>query len=295
MCTNPDSPWDGANSLNNYTREKIIERLKALKLTVGEPLLLTGGEPTIHSSFLEILHFARRIFPENELRVLTNGRRFAYLDFARQTLEISHLSIAVSLCGPTAEVHDRITGTKGSFGQTINGIKNLLALKRKGQSIEIRTVLTKLSYRHLPAVLALIGNWFLRVDRVVVIFMETEGQAEKNWKQIGLRYHQFKPYFSRLSPYLETFKEMRFYHFPLCAIDIEFWPYVWRTLPQEETTFVSSCKSCCYRPHCLGIHRGYLKAAGCREFKPIKQEGAVLEVRDDFFHPIVRVNEQVNI
>ena len=46
---------------------------------------LTGGEPTIHPEFHQVLAHIRSEFPRTLLRLLTNGRMFSYEDFARVT------------------------------------------------------------------------------------------------------------------------------------------------------------------------------------------------------------------
>ena len=71
---------------------------------------LTGGEPTNHPDFLKLLAHIRTEFPQNLIRLLSNGRMFAYEDFARRTCGIGQLpfEIAVPMFGPTAPTHESI-------------------------------------------------------------------------------------------------------------------------------------------------------------------------------------------
>ncbi|PJE59243.1 MAG: hypothetical protein COU84_01815 [Candidatus Portnoybacteria bacterium CG10_big_fil_rev_8_21_14_0_10_43_39] len=300
MCTNPDLPWKSKDGKvgEGYDYNVLISRIERLKDKVepDDAMILTGGEPTLHPHFLDVFNFTRKTFPEQELRILTNGRRFAYRDFAEEVMKADNLNIAVSLCGPTAEIHDKITRTKNSFIQAVQGLENILSLKKENQIVEIRTVLSKLSYRHIDQTLNLIQLKFPSIDRVIVIYLETEGQAKKNLDKVLVPYSKLRPYLNRIEPLLPAFKELCLYHFPLCTLEPKFWPFVWRTLPAKEIVFIKSCERCRYKKYCLGIHRDYPNKTASGEFKPIKEEYAIEET-DDFYHPItsfdiIRVEEK---
>ena len=295
MCSNPDRPWPSANGLPNegYDYQILIKRIQRLKekIASSDSIRLTGGEPTLHPRFLDILEFVRQDFPQQEIRILTNGRRFFYKDFTQNVFKTNHLTIAVSLYGPAAKIHDRITQTKNSFEQTIKGLENLLVYKNNSQLIEIRTVISKLSYRYLDQILNFVKTRFPSIDRMILIFLEFEGQATKNFKRVAISYSQLRPSLKKIFPFLDQFKESRLYHFPLCTLDSSFWPFVWRTLPADEVAFVSSCKQCKYKKYCLGIHKDYLEKIGSREFRPVK-ENFIIKSTSDFYRPIIQVNKK---
>ena len=295
MCTNPDLPWKSENGKvgEGYDYDILIERIKRLKEKIepNDAVILTGGEPTLHSRFLDIFWFVRENFPKQEVRILTNGRRFAYRDFAQEVMKADNLNIAVSLCGPNAAIHDRITQTKNSFAQAIKGLENILALKREGQIIEIRTVISRLSYRQISETLNLIRLKFPSIDRVIVIYLETEGQAKKNLKRVLIPYSEIRPQLNRIEPLLAAFKELRLYHFPLCTLSYKFWPFVWRTLPAKEVEFIPTCAACQYKKYCLGIHRDYPNKIKSGEFNPVKKDYLIRE-SNDFYHPVIGIEEK---
>lgn len=297
MCTNPDRPWlsfDGKPE-GGYEYEVLVERIKRLKskATSNDAIILTGGEPTLHPRFLDVLKFVRKTFPKQEIRILTNGRRFVYKDFTEAVLKIDNLNLAVSLYGPTSKIHNAITRTKNSFEQTVGGLSNILAQRKGNQSVEIRTVISKLSYRYLDQILSLIKIYFSSVDRVILIFIEHEGQAIKHSKNVNLSYFQVKPYLEKIYSFFSFLKEVRLYHFPLCSLDSKFWPFVWRTLPDKEVTFIPSCGQCQYKKYCLGIHKDYLDKIKSGEFRPIKiKSDFIIEEANDFYHPIIKVTKK---
>jgi len=291
MCTNPDRPWPAWDGDFEYDFTTIIKRLEKHKekINEAESIYLTGGEPTLHPQFLDILKYLAKNFPGQRLKLLTNGRRFIYQDFVDKVLSVTNnLEIDMSLCGPTSEVHDGVTQVKGSFEQAIKGLKNLLKNKKRGQAIGIRTVLSQITYRHIPETLRLLQKEAPSLDRVIVIFMEFEAQAIKNIDLVKINYAQVRPYINQTAPALNRFKEIRFYHFPLCAVDKEIWPYVWRTLPAKEVDFVDACGKCNYKNLCLGIHKGYLENVSKEDFIPIREK-IKMELSADFYRPVNKI------
>lgn len=293
MCTNPDWPWPAWDGSYDYGYQALIKRLKKIKEKnkLDDSIYLTGGEPTLHPRFLDVLEYISQHFPKQRVKLLTNGRRFFYKDFTKKVLEINNnFDICLSVYGPTNNIHDAVTRTPNSFNQTIKGLKNLLFYKN-GQIIEIRFVITNLSYKYISQFLEMIKRQFSSIDRVIIIFWETEGQAVKNLETVKISYSQVRPYLEEIYPWLKKFKELRLYHFPLCTLESKFWPFVWRTLPTDEIAFLPLCQQCQYKKHCLGIHKGYLEKIESKEFRPIKEK-FIIKSTSDFYHPISQVNKK---
>ncbi len=89
---------------------------------------LDGGEPTLHPHLLDALRLARDL-GYREINLTTNGRRLAGRQAVIDLLATGVGSLLVSLHGPTAEVHDAITGAPGAFDETLAGLRNLVALR----------------------------------------------------------------------------------------------------------------------------------------------------------------------
>ena len=291
MCTNPDRPWPAWDGSFDYDLKSIIGRLEKNqeKIKATDCIYLTGGEPTLHPHFLDILKYLAKNFPEQRLKILSNGRRFSYSDFAKKVLGATdNLEIDMSLCGPSSQVHDRVTRTAGSFEQAKKGLVNLLKHKSGSQVVGIRTVLSRITYPHIGQTLSLLSKEFPSLDRTIVIFMEFEAQAIKNSQAIKINYGQVRPFINDVFPLLEKFKEIRFYHFPLCVVDPKLWPYLWRTLPKKEIGFVPACRKCQYKKLCLGIHKGYLKNISQKDFSPIRRK-VELKTSGIIYRPIESV------
>src|SRR6056297_3922347 len=89
-------------------------------------LELIGGEVTIRKDAPELIEFADSLDFET-ISLTTNGRMLAYPEYARQLVEAGLNSLVFSIHGHTAELHDYLTGVKGSFDQLGKGIDNVKA------------------------------------------------------------------------------------------------------------------------------------------------------------------------
>jgi len=117
----------GPHETEELTTEKwktVIDRLHQIGVFI---LTFTGGEPTLRDDLPELLQYA-----ENKGMVaglITNGRRLKDKKYVK-TLEQTGLDfVQVTLESHEAEIHDLMTGTRGSWKETVAGIKNIIPTK----------------------------------------------------------------------------------------------------------------------------------------------------------------------
>lgn len=289
MCTNPDYFRNEDPNLN-YGFSKIIRQLNNYKNQKidDDHFILTGGEPTLQPRFLDILRLIRKKFPAWRIDICTNGRRFAYASFTEECLKIKNLNLIIPFLGYNPKSHDAVTRVQGSFFQTVKGLKNILSGKDETQEIEIRIILIKSVVRSLAKILRFIKTIFPTIGRITLIFPEFEGQAAKNAKLVRVDYFEVRQAIKKNLPLIKSFADPRFYHFPLCALDFNLWPHIWRTLPAEEVAFLPFCDHCLYKIYCLGAHRDYISRMRKGELSPIKRKVQILE-SNNFHHPIVGI------
>jgi MoaA/NifB/PqqE/SkfB family radical SAM enzyme len=111
----------------------------------GEPIALVGGEPTMHAELPKWIRYARGS-GGREVVLQTNARRLAYLSYAQELRSAGLSAIDVTLLGSTAPMHDYHTGTPGSFGQTVQGMRHAKAC---GMRVLVTCVITRSNVRHL--------------------------------------------------------------------------------------------------------------------------------------------------
>ena len=282
MCTN------NPEKLKTFQECQIIKKIHELKSKENEIInvTLSGGEPTLNKNFFNVLKLVRKKFPEKGITILSNGRLFAYEDYTREfvKLKIDGLKIAIPIHGHMAKLHDYITQTNGSFDQTLRGIKNLL---RYSIPIEIRVVINRANYKHLPEIAEFISH-IGKILYASFIAMEIEGKGLYNKDKIIVKYKEFSPFLDTAIHIMENNeKDLRLYHFPLCTIKQHNWKYMWKTLPDEELQFLPVCNKCAYKKLCMGIHKSYVKNVETSEFSPITDK-IIIEENKNKQNPIKR-------
>jgi radical SAM protein with 4Fe4S-binding SPASM domain len=104
--------------------KRVIDKLHEVGVFI---LTFTGGEPTLRDDLPELLSYGQNKGLVTGL--VTNGRSLADKEYV-QVLEESGLDfVQVTLESHKPEIHDLITGIKGSWSETIEGIKNLIPTK----------------------------------------------------------------------------------------------------------------------------------------------------------------------
>lgn len=295
FCSNPVEGY--RETTDRYSFPEIKRKLEEYKGglrtfvkfdEVRDYFNLTGGEPTAHPEFLRILALIRTEFPDTLIRLLSNGRMFFYDDFARRTCGIGGLpfEIAVPMFGRDPKSHESISRTPDSFRQTTQGLRNLEARRKPGQVVEIRVIMTRLQERHLDGLVDFLLSDLAWVDRVVFLFEEMEGFAEKYRDVLKFTQTDCARAIDRNFDKLRKLREVRLYHFSLCTVPERMWPWVWNTLAGFKITYLEGCRTrCLYRSRCLGVHRSYVKHMGAPDIVPITEPRAA-NFSGDPYHPV---------
>lgn len=301
FCSNPVEGY--RNTTEQYGFEAIKIKLAEYKQglrtfvkfdEVRDYFNLTGGEPTAHPDFLKILAHIRVEFPLNLIRLLSNGRMFSYEDFTRRVCGIAQLpfELAIPVFGYDAKTHESISRTPKSFEQTVLGLDYIKLHRKPGQLVEIRIIMTRIQARHLDGLLDFLLERFAWVDRVVFLFEEMEGFAEQYRDVLKFTMSECAGHIERSVAKLSRFKEVRMYHFPLCAVPTRLWPFVWNTLAGFKVTYLEGCRAkCIYKNQCVGVHRSYVKHMGAPDINPILTRRPVV-LSDNRYHPIAHVHEK---
>ncbi|MBI3287970.1 MAG: radical SAM protein [Elusimicrobia bacterium] len=118
-------------------------------------VVLSGGEPTIHPDYVEIVRKAREQ-GYSHIQTVTNGRRMCYPDFLKQCVEAGLSEVTFSLHGNTPEMHDSQTGSPGSFLQGLLALRHALTIPNLIVSVDV--VISRQNVRHLREIL----DFFIR-------------------------------------------------------------------------------------------------------------------------------------
>jgi len=117
----------------------IRDILDNIKLSLGDQVIINGGEPTIHPELEEII--ATLSERGCLITLFTNGRKLKDKEFAKNLLEKNLYQVSIPLHGNRV-IHDKITRCNGSYDETILGIENVKKIEeqKKQTRVELKLV-----------------------------------------------------------------------------------------------------------------------------------------------------------
>jgi radical SAM protein with 4Fe4S-binding SPASM domain len=131
---------------------KLVEDLAKLKT---QDVCLMGGEPLIRKDWYEIGKKVKDL--GMRLMIISNGYNIDK-DIISKLVDLQPHAVSTSLDGGTAETHDKIRGTKGSFDKVMEYI-NLS--KEAGLPTTAITTVSKLNIHELPMIRDFLLNKFI--------------------------------------------------------------------------------------------------------------------------------------
>jgi len=99
--------------------KEVIKKLEDIGVFIAT---FTGGEPTLKPDLQELLKFAQDSGIVTGL--VTNGRKLKDNEYVKSLEDAGLDFVQITLESHKAAVHDRITGAKGSWTETVAGIRN---------------------------------------------------------------------------------------------------------------------------------------------------------------------------
>ncbi len=273
----------------DFRANKDIKEIeKSLKESFAEgkrEVVFTGGEPCMHPDILKVISLARDI-GFKQIQIQTNGRMFAYKDFCRRAVDAGATEFSPSLHGHTAEIHDFLTGAKGSFKQTLRGIENL---KDLGQYVLTNSVITSKNYRYLVKMAKVFTK--LGVNQFQFAFIHLGGTAWENREWITPKKSEIMPFVKKaLDIGIKAGKIVSTEAIPYClmggyenCIAENFIPETSiydagfavkdysKYRVSKGKTKGPNCKKCKYFKVCEGPWKEYPELYGWSEFVPVKK------------------------
>jgi len=276
---------DKRNFCAAKSKKEIEKSLKQAFKQNKREVVFTGGEPCLHPDFLELVKIAKDL-KFKEIQIQTNGRLLAYKDFCSKVIRAGATQFSPALHGANAKTHDFLTCAKGSFKQTIQGIKNL---KELNQYVLTNTVITSKNYKQLPKIAEILVD--LDVNQFQFAFIHLGGTAWQNKDWIVPKKSQIMPYLKKgLDIGLKAGKRVTTEAIPYCFMQGYEDCIAEKIIPDSmvfDADFVvedyakyrknkgkvrgSNCLKCKYDRICEGPWKEYPELFGWDEFKPIKK------------------------
>ncbi len=249
-----------------------------------ESVHFTGGEPTIHARFVDILKLAKSLGLRTSIGTI--GTRLVDSAFAASAMPWLDEAL-FSLHGPDAATHDAATGRPGSFDRVLRAVAN--ARQKPGFRPFFNTVLTQQNLPRIVETAALIGS--LDAALLIVSNVTPEGKGADAYDALTVHLADARAVAPRVVAAAQP-AIVRFFGLPMCALDSArmhsndlYWNprvtvewarrtdavalegvYGWA--PDRGRRHAEACGSCSFISVCAGIFGAYLDQFGDAELIP---------------------------
>lgn len=266
MCPDPDVI---RNTKENPDIRKLIEQVRCIPEDTKH-ITITGGEPGIlKENLIVLLNECKENLQNTEFLLLSNGRVFADEKFTTKLKKKlpNQIRIAIPIYADNEELHDQITRAKGSFRQTITGIRRLIDKKI---DVEIRIVVLKKNYQYLEKIAKFIVKKLPEVKIVNIMALEMTGNAYKNKKEIWINFKDVKEYIYNASvTIIKAGIITNLYNFPLCSLDEKLYSIARKSITDYKVRYKEECNQCIAKEKCGGFFNSTINEKDI-QIKPIK-------------------------
>jgi MoaA/NifB/PqqE/SkfB family radical SAM enzyme len=255
----------------------------------SDSIVFTGGEVTIRRDVVELVKYAHDL-GFTRIQIQTNGRMLAYRKLTEQLIEAGANEFSPALHGPTAEIHDALTGAEGSFRQTVAGMR---LLRELGQTVITNSVIVRANYRHLVELAKVLVA--LGVDQYQLAFVHPLGTAKDNFYAVVPRFALIEPFVKRgLEVGLKAGRSVMTEAIPYCFMK-GYERYVGERVVPRTKIFDHAvladyteyrlnegklkrpeCKACLHFAYCEGPWREYPEHYGWDELVPVTEGEALV-------------------
>lgn len=249
MCSQPPRETDDAWLVDELVHD-VIPLISKDTAEIG----ITGGEPALlGEGLVTLLDTMKQNLPTTAVHVLSNGRRFSDVAFARRVAQVRHPDaiFGIPVYSDLPEAHDYVVQRRGAFDETVRGILNL---KRYGVRVELRFVIHHDTVRQLPAFARFVARNLLFVDHVALMGLELVGFGKTNADALWV---DPMTYQSELMTAMETLvragAHASIYNHALCVLPPELHRFARKSISDWKSTYIDECGRCRRREECGGF------------------------------------------
>ncbi len=255
MCSQPPKDRDDVDALT-------VRNLALIDLIAAPPpyLTITGGEPTLLGERLfALIRRLKEKMPDTELHVLTNGRSFAWPEYARRFAAVGHpnISLGIPLYADIASVHDYVVQARGAFDQTMMGFHQAA---RHGIRVEVRVVLHKLTIPRLPKLAEYLYRNLTFVEHIALMGLEYTGYTPRNIEELWIDPYDYQDELEAAIGFLALRNmPVSIYNHQLCLLPPSLWRYARKSISDWKQLYLPQCADCGVRDACGGFFQWAVK------------------------------------
>lgn len=187
----------GAEKLffNSYKQSRKVLK-KLFKQTDIKHVTFTGGEPFLSERFTELVLFTR--MKGKTVTIISNGNTGDTNEYS----DILNLGINLfefPLHSATPESHDQMTGTPGSWLNSLNSIKHVL---KTGGSVAVAVVLTRYNFKGIVETIDFLKD--LGIKQIMLNRFNIGGTGIRERKNLELNHLELKETYKSVDSYINN-------------------------------------------------------------------------------------------
>jgi len=197
------------------SKRNIYNKLKYFAYKGFDHVTFTGGEPTLHPYFVEILQFAKGL--GYKTYVTTNGGLFISKRFTRKVLPFLD-EICFSLHGHNARVHNFHTLREQSFAELVPALKNVE--EEDGNIFGlVNMVITRYNFDFVHNLIDFASE-YKKIKQIIISNFAPEGNGLRNFRELVLPLGEIKEKVGEIVKLAQDkFLIVRFFGLPLCILN----------------------------------------------------------------------------
>lgn len=199
----------------------ILKSFDFYNVGCGDKVIINGGEPTLYPHLLDILRTADS--RGAEVILFTNGRLLSRVEVSENFLQYVS-RVTIPLYSTTPHLHNLLTGTACGFEQTIDGIHNLLQLRKSKNwnlDLELKCLSIRPCLEENPKIVEFVTDLFGAPDHFVIAGVIISECVSNQFNELVPTWDELQLSISR------TLAEAEKHHFhnislpdiPLCLLD----------------------------------------------------------------------------
>ena len=245
----------------------------------------TGGEPTIHPRFLDVLRLSQKLGMRTSIGTI--GTMLSRPNFAEKVLPFLNEAL-FSVHGSTAEIHDRLTQRIGSFDTVCTAMRRCIEVQ-PNFSLFVNIVMTKHNIDDIPNVVRMVQKMGAKL--IVISNTTPEGAGFDAYETLAVSLEAIQDIVPKIASEVKT-ATLRFFGVPMCVLgeyatwsnDLHWSPrvtvewqdaenavrfdgiYSWK--PDRRREQIPTCQNCNRNTVCMGVFDKYIQLWDPKVLKP---------------------------
>lgn len=209
---------DKTNTLSTANEVSIEEAQRfILNSPIKDNLIISGGEPTIHNDFIDIVRYAKQHF--KHVSLMTNCIRFSDAGFLKKTIEAGVDRISIPFYSSIEKEYNYMVGNQNAFKSYIQGLSNINALLPERQfEVQIKLLLAKFTYKLNPKSIEYIATRFPNIKQLSLFGFHISNKALSHADECIIDYNESRTYNDKtILSLIQNSFDFHVCEVPLCA------------------------------------------------------------------------------